>query len=1125
MNHVFKTTWNVARQVYTVTDEHHASQGKATKSALTVLASALLLAGVAQAAYVEPGFVAQDASQVKEAVKSWETVEYQKDWGLAAMHASSAYALGFHGQNTAVAVMDSGALLQKHPELAGSRFHASHASGKYGSSGNRYQVDVPGIGDDFGNGGYKEGEAFDIDGNFIGHLNDTHGTHVTGTVGANRDGSEFHGVAWGSQIWAANSGGTDNTNYGPFQDHDYFYTVWKAVADDLVAANGEKRGGVINNSFGTNLRFTEKSTSKVPNSFATDTTAQTEHEYFLFKKKYGDKPNFVDGAWEAVRGTHIVQVFTTGNRNFNNPYYRPLYPYFNPESEQNWIAVAGLMQDVKDPSKYIWVDRFNEAGNSKWWTVVAPGSKIYSSIVYDDHYEDTDGAHPLGSPGYASYGGTSMAAPHVTGAMGVLMSRYQDMSAIQARTVLLTTANHKNTDGSNFEGWTAAEGTPDIRYGWGVPDLEKGMYGPAQFLEKFEYSMDNTPLDVWTNAISQVALDARKAEDDAWMQLTENGTNLDAEPYELGTGKVFPTYGDASVSQEDAKKWRKEYYDKRVAAIQARDYNGSLVKDGKGKLVLTGDNTYRGGTTVKAGTLLGFIESFGIADTDNANGKVVVEGGSFGLLNKYQDRFTMRGNLQHSDKASHNVDVDLKSGSTLIVAAGQDVKMGKLTIAQGAKYTVSTEDMDVLEAAYKGEAQTGSVTASELTVEGAATAGTSRDAGAAEIPLEKAESPLGSPFFKYGLSAQGNTITGTLTRDTSKSLTDFATNANELAVASALDQMADGKVFDALLLADSKDITSTYASLSDDFLSSARNANIINGLTLSRAVKDQINGIGEGRKTKMLDGHGRIWATGVGSWSKLDRSNGDADSDFYAGAIGVDADVTDNTKLGVFFGAGTTKTKAGVSKVESDDIHVGLYGLSTIGDVASISYGAIYSHLLEDVTRQFQVGSQVGVSQSSGSANQTQVFVEGAYTGLNTTAYSVEPYVGISFIHATAGNAHNKVGLAEITSATESRDIAVGTLGVRGAVPFATLGAAQLSLKGDLSWNRFFGDTKADTVLSFGGTSVAKLEGEKLENLFNVGLGVEAQFGQVATAGLSYTGSYNSNVKSHGVMANIRFLF
>lgn len=54
---------------------------------------------------------------------------------------------------------------------------------------------------------------------------------------------------------------------------------------------------------------------------------------------------------------------------------------------------------------------------------------------------------------------------------------------------------------------------------------------------------------------------------------------------------------------------------------------------------------------------------------------------------------------------------------------------------------------------------------------------------------------------------------------------------------------------------------------------------------------------------------------------------------------------------------------------------------------------------------------------------------------------------------------------------------------------------------------------------------VAQLKDEKLENLFNVGFGLEAQLGKAATAGLSYTGSYNSNVKPHGVMANIRFLF
>lgn len=500
MNRVYKTRWSVARQQYVVTDEEHASKGKASKSvvALAVAAAAALTAGVASAAYIESGFVAQSAFDVEKSKASWETAEYQKDWGLGAMNASSAYALGFHGQDVAVGVMDSGALLQKHSELAGERFHASQANGVYGSTGNRYQVSVPGVGDVFGNGDYKEGEAFDIDGNWISHVNDTHGTHVTGTVGANRDGSEFHGVAWGSDIWVGNTGGTDNTNYGLPQDYNFFHAGWSALAQNLISVNGAERGGVINNSFGTNLRINEGGSS-----LNTNTTAQTEYEYFLFKQNYGDKRSFVDAAYDAVKDTNVVQVMTTGNRDMDMPYYRALYPYFNPEAEKHWIAVAGLEKegtDAQGNDTYKWVDDFNQAGNAKWWTVVAPGDNIYSSIVYDDHYENTSEEHPLGSAGYASYGGTSMAAPHVTGAMGVLMSRYESMSAIQVRDILFTTARHTNKDGSTFTGWTVADGQVDPIYGWGLPDLEKGMYGPGQLLGNFDYNLKG--LDVWTNDIS-----------------------------------------------------------------------------------------------------------------------------------------------------------------------------------------------------------------------------------------------------------------------------------------------------------------------------------------------------------------------------------------------------------------------------------------------------------------------------------------------------------------------------------------------------------------------------------------------------------------------------------------------
>lgn len=74
------------------------------------------------------------------------------------------------------------------------------------------------------------------------------------------------------------------------------------------------------------------------------------------------------------------------------------------------------------------------------------------------------------------------------------------MKLLQVRDVMFTTANHKNADGSNMEGWTDVNGTVrkdgevSDRMGWGVPDLDKGMYGPGQFLGKFEYNMPRIPL-------------------------------------------------------------------------------------------------------------------------------------------------------------------------------------------------------------------------------------------------------------------------------------------------------------------------------------------------------------------------------------------------------------------------------------------------------------------------------------------------------------------------------------------------------------------------------------------------------------------------------------------------------
>lgn len=710
--------------------------------------------------------------------------------------------------------------------------------------------------------------------------------------------------------------------------------------------------------------------------------------------------------------------------------------------------------------------------------------------------------------------------------MGVLMSRYDQMSAIQVRDVMFTTATHKNPDGTDFDSWTAAPGEVDERMGWGLPDLEAGMYGPGQLLGSFDYDMSAGSLDVWSNKITQIALDQREREDLAWKAAAEKWmknptlamTGLSEDEKALLGEMLTDTKEDLvgiddaleKMTEEEAIAWRKEYFQKRLDTIQAKIdgklYDGSLIKRGEGTLIMTGSNTYRGGTTVEGGKLLGYSNSFGVSGDDGkANGKVVVNGGTFGILETYNDQFTMKGEIERGE-GTHSVDVLVNAGGSFQITAGQDVTMGKLEFKEGAGFTVGSEDVDVLKEAYAGKAQTGTVTTTGVT--------------GADLAVANPD----YAFFKTELKAEGNKLTGTLSRDETKSFATYAQNANGQAIAGALEGAAGGALYDALIGASKGDVAKTYNSLGDDFILNTRNAGIVNGMTLSRAIKDQATGIGEGRKVEMADGTARLWATGVGSWSTLDYGQSDMDSDFYAGLFGAEVDVCSATKLGLFFGAGSTDNKAGDNKVESDDIHFGAYGVTNFSDVVNATYGFVYSHQSADATRALQVGSQLGMNAFSGDTDITQIFAEAAYTGLNTDAYSIEPYFGLSWIHAESDGFNEQVGTMAFSTTTEDQDVQVTTLGVRGAIPF-TMGETKVALKGDVAWNHFFGDTEAEASMNLAGSGVARLKGGELGDMASVGLGVEAQVGKMTTMGLSYTGAYDGDITSHGISANVRFNF
>ncbi|PTS96724.1 S8 family serine peptidase, partial [Pseudomonas sp. HMWF006] len=456
----------------------------------------------AQAQYLETGKPGDPAS--------WRSTEFLRDWGLERMQADQAYAAGITGKGVKIGALDSG-FDAAHPEFASDRYHPVLASGSY-----------------------VDGSLFNVDGT-LNPNNDSHGTHVVGTMGASRDGSGMHGVAYNAQLYVGNTNKNDSFLFGPNPDPRYFKAVYDALADAGVRA--------INNSWG----------SQPP-----DVSYRTLADLHAAYAQHYNQGTWLDAAGDVSR-RGVINVFSAGNSGYPNASVRSALPYFQPDLEGHWLAVSGLDQGNQQ--------KYNQCGLAKYWCITTPGAKIDSTI-------------PGG--GYAIKSGTSMAAPHATGALALVMERYPYMNNQQALEVLLTTATQ--LDGS-------ATDAPTAQVGWGVVNLNRAMRGPGQLLGAFDASLGAGQRDIWSNDISDKALIQRQSEDlaehKAWQQTLQD--------------KGWQNGVPGGASQQDQTDYA--IGSARDAAAAQRIYQGSLIKSGAGQLILTGNNTYRGPTTVNDGLL------------------------------------------------------------------------------------------------------------------------------------------------------------------------------------------------------------------------------------------------------------------------------------------------------------------------------------------------------------------------------------------------------------------------------------------------------------------------------------------------------------------------------------------
>ncbi len=1142
------------------------------------------------------------------AAESWRAdAEFKGDWGLKTIGAEYAYARGITGAGVRLGILDSG-VDDRHSEFAG--------EGKLHLLDTRDGIDLP---DD-----PYDREVGNFDGRpLIGYSGySDHGTHVGGTMVANRDGNGMHGVAYGASLYSA-------THY---LTSDAFTAIRLGQFDPSRAALqafAQQGVGFVNHSWGSPVDYLptdpeEKRRGAIYTDDAAGIVRVLEAD--------GYTESDVWKAFQASVEAGTVHVFAAGNwgggKSESTPHAnaQSSLPLVFPDLERGWLSAVNIGRDsAPDGSSML-------CGNARYWCVAAPGADISSAVIdrqLDDKYgavrtaamndatpvdwesvsdelfsevvpyfyggilpvpgvyaevvdKDVEVAslvdklltkavafsgklhrleidevpederdlvvlirdNPfvlfedllLGSvsfthtlikafggsasdervaefqtalygaiagmryetDGYGDKTGTSMAAPHVAGALGLIAERFGYLSNHQVRDVLLTTAGDA--------------GAPvDIETGWGLISLKAAMEGPRAFLRDFDVTVPEGIDDTWSNDITNALVRTEREDDRGGLikrgagsltlagdnsfdgftvhegLLTLSGTNAYDDGYDgvveggalalSGTlaGNALRVQGGVAEVTADGR------LDGADLFVGGADGAAVALVDGlqTGASTWVGDNGRLGGT----GTL---------GDTTVAAGGTVAPGRSIGTLTVDGDYVQRAGSFFEVEMTPPDQVDRLDVTGTATLEGGTLVaQRGPGVYALGERYRFLTA------------------------------------AGGLTGTFDALDSSMVTPFLGLSLAYGADGVVLNVSRGAS--FASFAGTHNQRVAAGGLDALTDGNALvGSLVQLFPEDAIPAVDLLSGDVHATAQSVLIdtsrhLRGTALARA------GGGTDPLASQHDPDRRF-----GAWVDIQRhggrlrSDGNAAGTEYNGGntlVGADYTFDNGLRLGVLGGIGESDLKARErqhARTDLDARYAGVYaGYAWRG--LGLKAGWTYGQHDVEVERPVAYAGFEDRPTAAYDATTRQAFVEAGYRFGNAT-WGVEPYAQFAQVRASADAFAETGGAAALSGQTRDVRADLTTGGVRFDVNLK--GSQQeetwVGLRGGVGYRKTGGELVPWTDVAFAGGDSFTVHGARVaSDATLVELGVAARTSANSLLEVGYQGQYADEARDHG--ANLRW--